>query len=1211
MRIVVDIQGAQTESRKRGIGRYSTALLDAMIRNAGDHEIIVALNGANQEGVPEIVNELKNVLPEERIKFFYPLSNIAWHSDGVAWRRNSSELLREYFLAGLQPDVVHVSSLFEGATGDAVSSIARRERSLFTAVTHYDLIPYLNQEAYLVSDWARDWYMDKVASLKKADLLLAISEYSKRELVGALGVDCEKVVNISSAISNVFKPAVLDEELHSYLKFKFGLEGRYLMYSGAMEPRKNAERLLRAFAKVKFGGLSDVKLVIAGKIERRDLQSFRNLISDLRIAEDVILTGFVSDEDLIKLYSACSVYVFPSLHEGFGLPALEAMACGAPTIGSSTTSIPEVIGNAKALFDPSNIEEIADLVRKVLIDKAFANSLRMHARCQSSKFSWDVSAKTALAAFENHGKKTWRRPLKLWVEKRAFLEENYTSLIRELATADGVASANEGDLIDAAASLGKIYEENETSARCTALPDKLKWRIEGPFDSTYSLAVVNRSLALALSQLGHDVALHSTEGPGDFVPSSVFLRENQEISEIYGNCRCILPENADVTTRLLYPPRVKDMKSQINALHVYAWEESGFPQAWMDDFNNHLQGISCISHHVRDIMINSGVSIPVTVSYAGVDHWLSVSKDRAYEVRGKKYKFLHVSSCFPRKGVDVLLRAYGEVFTIDDDVSIIIKTFNNPHNDVNYWLEYFRQSNSRFPDVIVIEEDLRDGQLAALYSMCDALVAPSRAEGFGLPLAEAMLMGLPVICTAWGGHLDFCNENTAWLVDFNFAKAQSHLQVSDSVWAEPDIGSLAFVMKKVRDAAPSVLEEKCSNAKKLLLSDFKWIDVAKRVENDVRQFSMPRPPRSTPLAWISTWNTKCGIAMYSSHLARHYSDEQLLIFAADDVDAVAIDRPNVIRCWSRGEGDSLSRLADQVNRSTAKALIIQFQYSFFDFNALFLFINGQKSLGRVIIIEMHSTVDDEGNPRKKLEFLADALAVCDRVLVHNVEDLNRLKRIGVWKNTALFPLGINFSRQESVPQTGGELCIATYGFALPHKGILEFLRALKMLREKGVSVTARLVNAEFPDPVSAVEIKKIKNLISSLGLSSSVSMITEFLTDEESMATLRRADLVVFPYQKTGESSSGAVRFGIASGKPVLVTPLSIFDDVDAAVHRLPGTDPGSIAKGLEEIIVAIKNNDQRILLKNAAASKWIEEHDFGRMAVRLKNMACHFSGRE
>ena len=140
---------------------------------------------------------------------------------------------------------------------------------------------------------------------------------------------------------------------------------------------------------------------------------------------------------------------------------------------------------------------------------------------------------------------------------------------------------------------------------------------------------------------------------------------------------------------------------------------------------------------------------------------MNIAPDVSYRIEGKSFRFLHVSSCFPRKGADILLKAYGQAFTRRDDVTLVIKTFQNPHNEIHRWLAEARAETEEFPEVLIIEDDLTDAQLKSVYEQCQTMVAPSRAEGFGLPMAEAMLSGLAVITTGWSGQLDFCNEKTA------------------------------------------------------------------------------------------------------------------------------------------------------------------------------------------------------------------------------------------------------------------------------------------------------------------------------------------------------------------------------------------------------------------------------------------------------------------
>jgi hypothetical protein len=287
----------------------------------------------------------------------------------------------------------------------------------------------------------------------------------------------------------------------------------------------------------------------------------------------------------------------------------------------------------------------------------------------------------------------------------------------------------------------------------------------------------------------------------------------------------------------------------------------------------------------------------MTTSGAGVDHWERIVPTARYQVMGRAFRFLHVSSCFPRKGIDALLDAYGQTFTDEDDVSLIIKTFANPHNDIYSLLSDRRSRAPNYPHVLIIEGDLSDSDLKALYQQCHALVAPSRAEGFGLPLAEAMLSGLPVITTAWSGQLDFCNEQTAWLVDYTFKRAQTHFGLFESVWAEIDVGALAEALCSVYNTPPAQRRAKAQAGRELLLGDFKWSDVAARLVVSAKSWQRGARIGVAPrIGWITTWNTKCGIASYSQHLLANFP-QAVTVFAPYEQGKIRDDGPDCIRAW--------------------------------------------------------------------------------------------------------------------------------------------------------------------------------------------------------------------------------------------------------------------------------------------------------------------------
>jgi len=404
MRIVIDLQGAQSESRYRGIGRYSLALALGVARNAGQHEVWLVLNAALGAAIDELRLAFAGLVPAERIRVFDVPTPVAEHLPANSARARAGELLREHAIAQLRPDAVLVTSLFEGYVDDAVVSAGRLGDAAGTAVVLYDLIPFLNPDAYLARAPQRAYYERKIASLRQAGLLLAISDYSRQEAIDALQLDPGRVVSISTAVDASFQPAAVAPDALAALRARFGLNREVLMYApGGFDARKNIDGLITAYSLLPAALRARHQLLVASKLnddERHQLTQHaraRGLAAD-----ELVLTGYVSDATLIDLYRSCALFIFPSKHEGFGLPALEAMACGALVIGSDSTSIPEVIGSAEALFDAADPAAIAAKIAEVLGDAALRERLRENGRVQARQFSWDHSARRALRALEQH-----------------------------------------------------------------------------------------------------------------------------------------------------------------------------------------------------------------------------------------------------------------------------------------------------------------------------------------------------------------------------------------------------------------------------------------------------------------------------------------------------------------------------------------------------------------------------------------------------------------------------------------------------------------------------------------------------------------------------------------------------------------------------------------------------------------------------------------
>jgi glycosyltransferase involved in cell wall biosynthesis len=234
-------------------------------------------------------------------------------------------------------------------------------------------------------------------SYRHADHIIAISEHTKKDIRALLKIPEEKITVIHLAVSKEFKPVKSPRILNAVTKkYKTGKD--YLLHVSTIEPRKNLPFLVRAYALAIRDGI-DTKLVITGK-KGWYYDSLFKLVDELNLKNRVVFTGYVDDKDMPALYSGAKAFVFPSLYEGFGLPPLEAMACGTPVISSNTSSMPEVIGNAGILISPKDERLWARNIIKVLKDKGLAKNMSGWGLRQAKKFTWEATAKKTVEVYE-------------------------------------------------------------------------------------------------------------------------------------------------------------------------------------------------------------------------------------------------------------------------------------------------------------------------------------------------------------------------------------------------------------------------------------------------------------------------------------------------------------------------------------------------------------------------------------------------------------------------------------------------------------------------------------------------------------------------------------------------------------------------------------------------------------------------------------------
>lgn len=402
MRIVLDLQGAQSESRFRGIGRYSLALAQAMVRGGVQHEFLLVLSGRFPDSIDRLCRAFADLIPPDRIRVMELPGPVSEADPGNAWRMQAAELVREKFLADLRPDVVHVSSMLTEFGSEAVVSAGRFSSTIPTAATLYDLIPLLRPETQLSSAAAiKRSYFRHIQSLKRTDLLLAISESSRQETIEKLDISPERIVTVGAGLSDWFANGeILRAECPDFTE-RYNLRRPFIMCTGGDDSRKNMEGLISAFALLPSKLQKEYQLEIVCNLsaDARDRLTATARRNGLQ-SDQLILTGYISDQDLRRLYAACSVFVFPCLHEGSGLPILEAIASGAPVIGSNCSSIPEIINRPDALFDPRQPKDIARCMANILSDPALRQNLKEWSRQRAKTFTWETCAQKALRAFE-------------------------------------------------------------------------------------------------------------------------------------------------------------------------------------------------------------------------------------------------------------------------------------------------------------------------------------------------------------------------------------------------------------------------------------------------------------------------------------------------------------------------------------------------------------------------------------------------------------------------------------------------------------------------------------------------------------------------------------------------------------------------------------------------------------------------------------------
>lgn len=395
MKIGVD---ATCWGNKRGYGRFTRELLEAILRidTTNEYVYFVDRDSANRLNVPESVKLIVAKTKE---------APIVAAADG---RRRS---LRDIW-AMSRAVMRHNLDIFFFPTMYSFFPVFNRTKIV---VTLHDMIADNHPELTFSDARSRYfWKLKEKIAVSQANVITTVSQHSKDQIRLHFNVPESRIRIISEAARPVFQVVANRPKATEVLtKYGASAEVPFLLYVGGISPHKNLSNLIDAFAKVRGKLRSAIQLVLVGDYKDdpflSDYPALRSKIYDLRIDSAVVFTGFVPDDDLVYLYNSASLLVFPSLDEGFGLPAVEAMACGTPVAASNRGSLSEVLGEAGAYFDPFDIDDIAGVILSLLQDPQRRRKMAELGLIRSRQFQWEKSAEQTLAVFNELGGSTEHR----------------------------------------------------------------------------------------------------------------------------------------------------------------------------------------------------------------------------------------------------------------------------------------------------------------------------------------------------------------------------------------------------------------------------------------------------------------------------------------------------------------------------------------------------------------------------------------------------------------------------------------------------------------------------------------------------------------------------------------------------------------------------------------------------------------------------------
>jgi glycosyltransferase involved in cell wall biosynthesis len=747
MKLWIDGQSLQTASRQRGIGRYVRELIRAISEGGFGFDVSISFNAGMADEAIAARDYIRQWIHPDNIHVWQGIAEAGEADIGYTERRRLSEIAIAHHITCLQPDIALSASPFEGAGDVAVPLSPGSIPNIFTTSIFYDAIPHRYANEYLTSPLRKSCYYRRLAFYKTFDLNLCISEYSKSEVIDLSGNACS--VNISAGVSSDF----IGVARRGYLSTSVFPRPKTVLNVGSLDWRKNVETLVEAFAELPDFLKQEVKLILVGDYLPAQLDRIRARWDEHNLpSANFTSLGQVSERELVSLYQSAGLVVQPSLLEGFGLTALEAMSCGTPVIGSATGAPPEILEDPNLLFDPTKPHQIADRIARIFLDPDLTALNVSKGLERARRFSWKNTAELATKAMLQ-AKRDHRR-MTVFIDRGSARQQSLETL-GEIAVPP--------DLM--AGTMARAEPEPVTCKRL--LVDATSTvRIDHGTGIQRVTKEIVRNLVLKNSQSEFAV-IYCDNNEGCFKvstdPEGLSFKRTPEKVRLLGRDTILMLDSSWEFHREHLPillsarQRGADVISclyDLVPIRLEAMCHPGLPPvfvAWFESALTYSTGFVCISKAVADELYAMLEAIcfprPLKIGFwcLGADFCASTllpSKPAAGHQ--KRHSFLMVGTIEPRKGHRVAIEAFEILWKEGFDIDLIV--VGKPGWESDQLINRLRLHPTAGTRLRWYA-NIKDDELQGFYAECDALVAASFVEGFGLPLVEAMHFGKPVIAS--------------------------------------------------------------------------------------------------------------------------------------------------------------------------------------------------------------------------------------------------------------------------------------------------------------------------------------------------------------------------------------------------------------------------------------------------------------------------------